>query len=123
MKFVISDFNNSLSRSETIDAQVREDAFRVSPDGKLFDMLSLVTRQVFSSLEITAPRGQGDEVRIFMKDMGMSKSVEYAFASAKLYLIPFIPQSCHSCRKPICCIALVPVLQRNASQATSYPVA
>lgn len=79
MKFFISDFNNSLSQSKTLDAQVREEAFKVSPDGKLFDMLSLVTRQVFSSLEITAPPGQGGEVRIFMKDMGMTKFVQCIF--------------------------------------------
>ena len=81
MKFFISDFNNSLSQSKILDAQVREEAFKVSPDGKLFDMLSLVTRQVFSSLEITAPQSQGDEVRIFMKDMGMTKFVQCIFSA------------------------------------------
>ena len=81
LKFFISDFNNSLSRAEMLDAQVREQAAKVSPDGKLFDMLSLVTRQVFSSLDITAPQGQNDEVRIFMKDMGMTKLVAFAFAN------------------------------------------
>ena len=75
LEFFISDFDNSLSRAETLDAQVREDAAKISPDGKLFDMISLATRQVFASLEITAPQGQGDEARIFMKDMGMTKSV------------------------------------------------
>ena len=75
LKFFIADFNASLSRAVALDAQVREEAAKVSPDGKLFNMLSLVTRQVFSSLEITASQSQGDEVRIFMKDMGMSKLV------------------------------------------------
>lgn len=69
MKFFVSDFNDSLSRAEALDAQVREEASKVSSDGKLFDMLSLVTRQVFSSLEITA---QANDVRIFMKDLGMT---------------------------------------------------
>ena len=56
-----------------LDARVREDAFLLSPDGKLFDMLSLVTRQVFSSLEMTAPWGQANRVRTFMKDLGMTR--------------------------------------------------
>ena len=56
-----------------LDARVREDALQVSPDGKLFDMLSLVTRTVFSSLEITAPWGQANDIRIFMKDLGMTR--------------------------------------------------
>ena len=74
MKFFISDFDDSLSRAEALDAQVREEASGVSSDGKLFDMLSLVTRQVFSSLEITAHQDQANDVRIFMKDLGMTGS-------------------------------------------------
>ncbi|EPS95242.1 hypothetical protein FOMPIDRAFT_1054402 [Fomitopsis schrenkii] len=89
LSFFILDFNNSLSKAEALDAQVREEATKVSPDGKLFDMLSLATRQVFSSLEITAPRQPGDEIRIFMKDMGMSgrvTPVETLYAALPMFL-------------------------------------
>ena len=77
MQFFISDFNTSLSRADALDTRVREDAAKASPDGKLFDMLSLATRQVFSSFEITAPlsEGQKNATRMFMKDKGMTRSV------------------------------------------------
>lgn len=57
----------------SLDAQVRDAACNVTADEKLFDMLLLVTRQVFSSLEVTAPEQAGSPTRIFMKDMGTSQ--------------------------------------------------
>ena len=111
------DFNNSLSRAEVLDAQMREDAARVSPDGKLFDMLSLATRQVFGSLEVTAPQGEGNETRIFMKDMGMTKLNHVH--SRRLLANPArgVAQSGHTGRKTIRRLAYVPVLQCNTSEA------
>ncbi|EPS95243.1 hypothetical protein FOMPIDRAFT_1054403 [Fomitopsis schrenkii] len=116
LSFFITDFNNSLSQAKTLDAQVREEASKVSPDGQLFDMLSLATRQVFSSLEITAPVGQSDEARIFMKDMGMSgrvTPVENLYAALPMFLYYNA-----TLLKPL----LVPLLEQQNS-AAQFPYA
>lgn len=70
----VSNYSVSLNQAALLDEQVRQAASKVSPDGRLFDMLSLATRQVFSSLEITAPdQASGSAARAFMEDMGMSQ--------------------------------------------------
>ncbi|TFY56071.1 hypothetical protein EVJ58_g7853 [Rhodofomes roseus] len=78
LEFFVSDFNNSLAAATALDADLHNAASTVSPDGKLYDMLSLATRQVFSSLEITAPYSSGqadDATRIFMKDLARTQRV------------------------------------------------
>lgn len=69
----MSSFSDALNNATAFDSGIRDAASVVSPDGKLFDMLCLVTRQVFSSLEITAPNQADSAARIFMKDMGSSR--------------------------------------------------
>ena len=72
----VSNYSFSSSQALEFDEQVRQAASKVSPDGRLFDMLSLATRQVFSSLEITAPdQSSGNVARAFMKDIGVSQYV------------------------------------------------
>ena len=74
----VSNYSFSSSQALEFDEQVRQAASKVSPDGRLFDMLSLATRQVFSSLEITAPdQSSGNVARAFMKDLGVSQYVYF----------------------------------------------
>lgn len=74
----VSNYSFLLSHALEFDEQVRQAASKVSPDGRLFDMLSLATRQVFSSLEITAPdKSSGNVARAFMKDLGVSQYVYF----------------------------------------------
>ncbi|KZT68281.1 hypothetical protein DAEQUDRAFT_338010 [Daedalea quercina L-15889] len=102
----IFDYNNSLAQAVALDQQVYNVALNISADGKLYDMLSLATRQVFSSLVITAPESAGGQARIFMKDMGLTRRVtpvenlyaalpmflHYNASFVKLLLLPLLEQ-------------------------------
>ncbi|KAH9913166.1 uncharacterized protein B0H18DRAFT_941756 [Fomitopsis serialis] len=117
LEFFVSDFNNSLTQANLLDTQVREAASSISADGKLYDMLSLATRQVFSSLEITAPYQSDGTTRIFMKDMGTSQRVtpvEKLYAALPLFLYYNA-----SLVKPI----LVPLLEQQNTSLGEYPYA
>ncbi len=71
----LNDFEDALSRSWTFDNKVLSAASSISPE--YAGILSLVTRQIFASMDITVPlakSGQlnGSDVKIFMKDIGQS---------------------------------------------------
>ncbi|KAH9914021.1 uncharacterized protein B0H18DRAFT_887542 [Fomitopsis serialis] len=117
LEFFISDFDNSLTQANLLDTQVREAASSISADGKLYDMLSLATRQVFSSLEITAPYQSDATTRIFMKDLGTSQRVtpvEKLYAALPLFLYYNA-----SLVKPL----LVPLLEQQNTSLGEYPYA
>ncbi|KAF5360446.1 hypothetical protein D9756_005173 [Leucocoprinus leucothites] len=72
----LSDFKDARDRSLTLDNNVTSAASQTSAE--YADILSIVTRQIFASMDITlAKTGDGgldsSVVRIFMKDMGVSK--------------------------------------------------
>ncbi|KZT68277.1 hypothetical protein DAEQUDRAFT_337507 [Daedalea quercina L-15889] len=113
----VSNYDNSLSQAMALDERIREEALNISADGKLYDMLSLATRQVFSSLEITAPESAGGQARIFMKDMGLTNRVtpvENLYAALPMFLYFNA-----SLVKPL----LVPLLEQQNSSLGSFPSA
>ncbi|KAH9924399.1 uncharacterized protein B0H18DRAFT_1119936 [Fomitopsis serialis] len=120
LEFFISDFNNSLTQATVLDTEIRKAASSISSDGKLFDMISLATRQVFSALEITAPDdiGQaGAATRIFMKDVGTSRRVTPV---EKLYAaLPMFLYFNASLVKPL----LVPLLEQQNTSLGAFPYA
>ncbi len=72
----LSDFSGALGRSLTFDNNVLSAASAISPE--YTGILSLVTRQIFASMDITIPSaspGQfnNSDVKIFMKDIGRSQ--------------------------------------------------
>lgn len=71
MEAFLADYDNALSRAESLDAQVRQAAAKVSPGSQYWNMLSLAARQVFGALDLTAPDSDGT-TRFFMKDIGLS---------------------------------------------------
>ncbi|KZT68278.1 hypothetical protein DAEQUDRAFT_812241 [Daedalea quercina L-15889] len=121
LEFAVSDFNNSLTLAKAFDAEVYKAASNVSADGKLYDMLSLATRQVYSSLEITAPQAVGEQTnnmtRVFMKDMGYDRRVtpvETLYAALPMFL-----HYNASFLKPL----LEPLLEQQNSSTNSSPYA
>ncbi|KAH9914023.1 uncharacterized protein B0H18DRAFT_1125885 [Fomitopsis serialis] len=117
LEFFVSDFNTSLTQANLLDTQVRGAASSISVDGKLHDMLSLATRQAFSSLEITAPHGSDGTTRIFMKDMGTSQRVTPV---EKLYAaLPMFLYYNASLVKPL----LVPLLEQQNTSLGAFPYA
>jgi hypothetical protein len=69
------DFPNARQRGQNFDDRVLSAALQVSSE--YAGIVSLVTRQVFASMDITIPTGEGgqpsaSDVKIFMKDIGMS---------------------------------------------------
>ncbi|KAH9830721.1 uncharacterized protein C8Q71DRAFT_319596 [Rhodofomes roseus] len=121
LEFVVADFNNSLTQAMAFDADIQSAASEISPQGELYDMLSLATRQVFSSLEITAPYqiGQtGGATRIFMKDLGITRRVtpvETLYAALPMFLY----FNNGSLVKPL----LVPLLEQQNVSISRYPSA
>ena len=69
----LSDYDNALSRAESLDSQVLQAAANVSTGNQYWNMLSLAARQVFGALDLTAPGSDGT-TRFFMKDIGRSRS-------------------------------------------------
>jgi hypothetical protein len=72
----LADFNDARQRNLGLDTQIMSAASNVSPE--YTDIVSLVTRQLFASMDITIPKAQDgslntSDVKIFMKDMGASK--------------------------------------------------
>ncbi|KAH9920686.1 uncharacterized protein B0H18DRAFT_1213278 [Fomitopsis serialis] len=120
LEFFISDFNNSLTQAILLDTEICKAASSISSDGKLFDMISLATRQAFSALEITAPDdiGQaGAATRIFMKDVGTSRRVTPV---EKLYAaLPMFLYLNASLVKPL----LVPLLEQQNTSLGAFPYA
>ncbi|KAH9914017.1 uncharacterized protein B0H18DRAFT_151561 [Fomitopsis serialis] len=117
LEFLVSDFNNSLTRAIFLDAQVRKAASNISADGKLFDMLSLATRQVFGSLEITAPHESDATTRIFMRDMGNSQRVtpvEKLYAALPMFLYY---------NATLVKLLLVPLLEQQNTSLGAFPYA
>ncbi|KAF5361093.1 hypothetical protein D9756_005174 [Leucocoprinus leucothites] len=73
----LNDFEDVRSRSVALDAMIMSAATEVSSE--YADVLSLLTRQIFASLDITLEKTEGGNIdpsatKIFMKDMGVSKS-------------------------------------------------
>ncbi|KAJ3567658.1 hypothetical protein NP233_g6220 [Leucocoprinus birnbaumii] len=71
----LNDFDNALNRSLVFENSVMSPASAISTE--YADILCLVTRQVFGSLDITLSRTadgsvNSSDVRVFMKDMGSS---------------------------------------------------
>lgn len=71
----LNDFEDAHNRSMIFDTKIMSAANEVSPE--YADILSLVTRQIFASLDITLEKTGGgyfnlSAVRIFMRDMGVS---------------------------------------------------
>ena len=59
-----------------LDDQIQQDFGKVLPGEQYLELASLVPRQTFGALDITAP--QPDEsTRFFMRDIGISRSVTY----------------------------------------------
>ncbi|KAH9924482.1 uncharacterized protein B0H18DRAFT_1211906 [Fomitopsis serialis] len=117
LEFFVSDFNNSLTRAISLDTQVRQAASNISASGKLFDMLSLATRQVFSSLEITAPYQSDNTTRIFMRDMGTSQRVtpvERLYAALPMFLYY---------NATLVKLLLVPLLEQQNTSLGAFPYA
>ncbi|KAH9914014.1 uncharacterized protein B0H18DRAFT_887524 [Fomitopsis serialis] len=117
LEFFVSDFNDSLTQAKLFDTQVREAASSISVDGKLYDMLSLATRQVFSSLEITAPYQSDGTTRIFMKDLGTSQRVtpvEKLYAALPMFLYY---------NASLVKLLLAPLLEQQNTSLGAYPYA
>lgn len=75
MSAFLSDFADALSRSLVLDDKVLSAASAISPE--YVGILSLVTRQIFASMDITIPSAEpgqfgNSDVKIFMKDIGDS---------------------------------------------------
>ncbi|KAF5360962.1 hypothetical protein D9756_005161 [Leucocoprinus leucothites] len=71
----LNDFEDARNRSMVFDASIMTAASEISSE--YADILSLVTRQIFASLDITLEKTEGGDfnssaVRIFMKDMGVA---------------------------------------------------
>ncbi|KZT68279.1 hypothetical protein DAEQUDRAFT_337808 [Daedalea quercina L-15889] len=109
----VSDYDNALSRAETLDSQVQQAAANVSSGSEYYNMLSLATRQAFGALDLTAPGSDGS-IRFFMKDIGFSNRVnpvESLYAALPVYLY---------CNSSMVKSLLLPLLeQQNASSYTS----
>lgn len=72
----LSDSTDARNRSMDLDNKVLSAASAISPE--YAGVLSLVTRQVFASMDITIPSAEpgkfnGSDVKIFMKDIGQSQ--------------------------------------------------
>ncbi|KAI0645914.1 hypothetical protein C8Q79DRAFT_1053364 [Trametes meyenii] len=85
---VVTSFGNVYSRAVVFDQSIVGNASLVSPH--YADLVSLVTRQTFSALDITVPSGTmgqpaPSDVRIFMKDIGSSDSTERVTPVERLY--------------------------------------
>lgn len=76
MTAFLGDFTDAVSRSLALDNKVLSAAATISSE--YGDILSLVTRQIFASMDITIPSAQSgqfnsSDVKIFMKDIGQSQ--------------------------------------------------
>ncbi|TFY64799.1 hypothetical protein EVJ58_g2384 [Rhodofomes roseus] len=125
----LSDYNNSLSRSQDLDSQIESAAANVSSGSQYYNMLSLAARQAFAALDLTtsSPGGSDSSTRFFMKDIGYSSRVnpvETLYAALPMFLYFNA-----SMVKPL----LLPLLEQQNSSSytaqyaasdigTSYPV-
>lgn len=71
----VTDYANALQNAIALDDKILGDASKVS--SKYADLVSISTRQVLASLDITVANGADgalneSDVKIFMKDMGQS---------------------------------------------------
>lgn len=71
----LADFPAAQVRATTLDEKIISDARKISPE--YADLVSLCTRQVLGSLDITVLDGLSNDenasnVRVFMKDIGTS---------------------------------------------------
>ncbi|KAF9443523.1 hypothetical protein P691DRAFT_407186 [Macrolepiota fuliginosa MF-IS2] len=115
----LSDSSDARNRNSALDSKIVSAALAVSPE--YADIVSLVTRQIFAAMDITIPPAQSEQsnnsdVKIFMKDMGMSLRVNpvetiYGAFPALLYLNPSLAKD-----------LLVPLLdfQMSSSYNNSY---
>lgn len=76
MSAFLSDFPSALTRSLALDNKILSAASATSPE--YASILSVVTRQIFASMDITIPSAKPgqfktSDVNIFMKDIGQSQ--------------------------------------------------
>ncbi len=81
----LNDFSDALNRSLALDNKILSASSAVSPE--YASVLSLVTRQIFASMDITVPSAEPgqfntSDVKIFMKDIGQSRSVPLLYLAA-----------------------------------------
>ncbi|KAF7783398.1 hypothetical protein Agabi119p4_1422 [Agaricus bisporus var. burnettii] len=112
----LGDFANARVRGQTFDDGLLKAASAISPE--YAGIISLVTRQIFASMDITIGadergRASPSDVKIFMKDISVSKRVNpveviYAALPALLYFNPSIARD-----------LLLPLFEFQSS--SSYP--
>ncbi|KLO07710.1 hypothetical protein SCHPADRAFT_836241 [Schizopora paradoxa] len=94
VSFFLNDFENALNASIQLDLQITNDAATISTE--YVDLLSLVSRQAMSALEITVSKDasgnfNASDVMIFLKDMGSVSeggvnAVDVLYAAFPIYL-------------------------------------